>query len=176
MIYPVLSEANFVMTFCHGKDMWHLLQLQGLGFKVHYITCDCLKMLESLLVQKKWELMKIEDQARLSSSRALSCCLFLGQLQTGKKLERCMYWIWCKFPNSLAIAAASTNEGWKCIQLPLICELPVFVRYSRIHPKIFWFNLCLIGCLSAESNLQGGETHLQGPFFYKNRLICKHKR
>ncbi len=41
-----------------------MLQLQGSD-----ITCDCLKMLESLLVQKKLELMKI----RLSSSHALSC-------------------------------------------------------------------------------------------------------
>lgn len=45
-----------------------MLQLQGSD-----ITCDCLKMLESLLVQKKLELMKIEDEARLSNSHALSC-------------------------------------------------------------------------------------------------------
>jgi hypothetical protein len=76
-----------------------------------------------------------------------------------------MYWIWCKFPNSLAIAAASTNEGWKCIQLPLICELPVFVRYSRIHPKIFWFNLCWLAVCLQSLTSRVGRLTCRVPFF-----------
>ncbi len=48
-------------------------------------------MLESLLVQKKLELMKIEDEARLSNAHALSCVYFWDIC----KLEKNWRGAWC---------------------------------------------------------------------------------